>query len=232
MVNPKAWFSRTDGADDSSGLSKGDGPVISESTSLLAAQRSVSEDEDEADSYGITTDGATADGDAEGMYKTSDSRRQIGVVSAVFLIFNRMIGTGIFATPSVILEMSGSVGLALIMWVAGMLVAAAGMAVYLEFGTGMPRNGGEKNYLEFVYRKPRFLTTGFYTGYVVLLGMFSEGEPWGYVRANNLQDGPVRTPSWRANTSSTQQTLKSTAGISVESVSRSSRSLSSCTVSR
>ena len=44
------------------------------------------------------------------------------------------------------------------------------MLVYLEFGTGLPRNGGEKNYLEFVYRRPKFLVTGFYTGYVVLLG--------------------------------------------------------------
>ncbi|KAL1954087.1 hypothetical protein VTO42DRAFT_1775 [Malbranchea cinnamomea] len=109
-------------------------------------------------------------GDEEGIYQTSDSRRQIGVVSSTFLIFNRMIGTGIFATPSAILALSGSVGLALFIWVAGMIIAAAGMAVYLEFGTGMPRNGGEKNYLEFVYRRPRFLATGFYTGYVVLLG--------------------------------------------------------------
>ncbi|GAB7349917.1 hypothetical protein MBLNU459_g0621t1 [Dothideomycetes sp. NU459] len=104
------------------------------------------------------------------VYETSDSRKQIGVVSAVFLIFNRMIGTGIFATPSSIFALSGSVGLTLFIWVAGMLIAAAGMAVYLEFGTGLPRNGGEKNYLEFVYTKPRFLATGFYTGYVVLLG--------------------------------------------------------------
>lgn len=44
------------------------------------------------------------------------------------------------------------------------------MLVYMEFGTGIPRNGGEKNYLEFVYKRPRFLATGFYTGYVVLLG--------------------------------------------------------------
>lgn len=36
------------------------------------------------------------------------------------------------------------------------------MAVYLEFGVGLPRNGGEKNYLEFVYTKPKFLVTGFY----------------------------------------------------------------------
>jgi amino acid transporter len=81
-----------------------------------------------------------------------------------------MIGTGIFATPSSIFALSGSVGLSLFIWVAGMLIAAAGMAVYIEFGTGLPRNGGEKNYLEYVYRKPKFLATGFYTGYVVLLG--------------------------------------------------------------
>ena len=97
-------------------------------------------------------------------------KRQIGTFSAFFLIFNRMVGTGIFATPSAILSLSGSVGLALFIWVVGMIIAAAGMAVYLEFGTGLPKNGGEKNYLEFVYRKPKFLATGFYTGYVVLLG--------------------------------------------------------------
>lgn len=73
-----------------------------------------------------------------------------------------MIGTGIFATPSAIFQLSGSVGLSLFIWVAGMLIALAGMLVYLEFGTGLPRNGGEKNYLEFVYRKPKFLATGFY----------------------------------------------------------------------
>lgn len=103
-------------------------------------------------------------------YRTSDSRRQIGLTSAIFLIFNRMIGTGIFATPSGIFALSGSVGLSLFIWVAGMLIAAAGMAVYVEFGTGLPRNGGEKNYLEYVYSKPRFLATGLYTGYVILLG--------------------------------------------------------------
>ena len=90
--------------------------------------------------------------------------------SAIFLIFNRMVGTGIFATPSAIFALSGSVGLSLFIWVAGMIIAACGMAVYLEFGTGIPRNGGEKNYLEFVYRRPKYLATGFYTGYVILLG--------------------------------------------------------------
>lgn len=40
-----------------------------------------------------------------------------------------------------------------------------GMMVYLEFGTGLPRNGGEKNYLEFVYTRPKFLVTGFYVSF-------------------------------------------------------------------
>lgn len=61
-------------------------------------------------------------------------------------------------------------GLSLFIWVAGMLIAGAGTLVYLEFGTAIPRNGGEKNYLEYVFRRPKFLTTGLYTGYVVLLG--------------------------------------------------------------
>ncbi|KIW14105.1 hypothetical protein PV08_06886 [Exophiala spinifera] len=100
----------------------------------------------------------------------SQTKRQIGTISAFFLIFNRMVGTGIFATPSTIFSLSGSVGLTLFIWVAGMIIASCGMAVYLEFGTGIPRNGGEKNYLEFVYRKPKYLATGFYTGYVILLG--------------------------------------------------------------
>ncbi|KAL4865253.1 hypothetical protein BDV12DRAFT_174863 [Aspergillus spectabilis] len=101
---------------------------------------------------------------------TPDDRRQIGVVSAAFLIFNRVIGTGIFATPSTILALSGSVGLALFMWVFGTLIAIAGTAVYLEWGTAIPRNGGEKNYLEYIYKKPRFLATAMYAAYAVLLG--------------------------------------------------------------
>jgi amino acid transporter len=56
------------------------------------------------------------------------------------------------------------------MWFIGSLIAAAGTAVYVEFGTGIPRNGGEKNILEYVFRKPAFLTTSLYAAYVILLG--------------------------------------------------------------
>lgn len=78
--------------------------------------------------------------DEGNVFETSpDSRRQIGIFSASLLIFNRVVGTGIFATPSTILELSGSVGLSLFMWVIGTVIALAGTAVYLEWGTAIPR---------------------------------------------------------------------------------------------
>lgn len=44
------------------------------------------------------------------------------------------------------------------------------MTVYLEYGLTIPKNGGEKNYLEYVYRYPKMLTTCVYAGNAVLLG--------------------------------------------------------------
>ncbi|TXT11271.1 hypothetical protein VHUM_02022 [Vanrija humicola] len=84
-----------------------------------------------------------------------------------------MLGTGVFATPSAILSLSGSVGLALFMWVIGSIIAAAGMTVYVVWGTSIPKNGGEKNYLEYLIRKPKYLITCVYAANGVLLGWAS-----------------------------------------------------------
>ncbi|KAG2354975.1 amino acid/polyamine transporter I [Suillus spraguei] len=102
-----------------------------------------------------------------------DAKKQIGLASAVMLIFNRVIGTGVFAAPSIILRSSGSVGMTFVMWILGALVASAGTAVYVEFGTGLPRSGGEKTYMEYIYRRPRFMITCFYAIYVLLIGWLS-----------------------------------------------------------
>ncbi|GLB39007.1 putative amino acid permease [Lyophyllum shimeji] len=98
------------------------------------------------------------------------AKRHLGLFSVVFLIFNRVIGTGIYATPSVILRTSGSVGVALLMWLLGALIAAAGTIVYTELGTGLPRSGGEKNYLEFIYRRPKFMATCAFSVYALITG--------------------------------------------------------------
>ncbi|KAG1783373.1 APC amino acid permease [Suillus placidus] len=102
-----------------------------------------------------------------------DAKKQIGLASAVMLIFNRVIGTGVFAAPSIILRSSGSVGMTFVMWILGALVASAGTAVYVEFGTGLPRSGGEKTYMEYIYRRPRFMITCFYAIYGLLIGWLS-----------------------------------------------------------
>ena len=79
----------------------------------------------------------------------------VGLFSAIFLIFNSVIGAGwvvvnlwnrqwtrtdrlwnrIYATPSNILRSSGSVGVSLIMWLVGALIAGCGTTVYIELGT-------------------------------------------------------------------------------------------------
>lgn len=98
------------------------------------------------------------------------NRKQIGLVSAVFLCANRMVGAGVFSTASTILSLSGSVGLSMIMWAVGSIIAFSGLLTYMELGSAIPRNGGEKNYLEYIYTKPKFFVTAMYASYVFFLG--------------------------------------------------------------
>ncbi|KAL7951707.1 amino acid permease domain-containing protein [Trichoderma barbatum] len=91
--------------------------------------------------------------------ETSTLGRTLSWQSAYILVISRVIGSGIFATPGAILQSVGSPGLALLLWVVGTLVAAAGLAVSLEYGSMLPRSGGVKVYLEFTYRHPRLFAT-------------------------------------------------------------------------
>ena len=64
----------------------------------------------------------------------------------------------------------GSPGLALLMWVIGAFVAWCGLAITLEYGCMLPRSGGEKVYLEYTFRRPRFLASTLVAVQAVLLG--------------------------------------------------------------
>lgn len=96
--------------------------------------------------------------------------RNISWMSAYLLIISRVIGSGIFATPGVIFKSVGSVGLSLLLWILGTCIAACGLAMYLELGCMLPRSGGSKVYLEFMYRRPRFLASTMVAVQAVLLG--------------------------------------------------------------
>ncbi|KAK7433025.1 hypothetical protein QQZ08_000498 [Neonectria magnoliae] len=110
--------------------------------------------------------------------------RTIGIFGAVSLIVNKIIGAGyvinpsiwkpptyrasIFSTPSTIYKLSGSVGMSLMCWVIGAIISTCGIFVMLEFGAGIPRSGGIKNYLERSFH-PRLMQTCIYVFYCVFL---------------------------------------------------------------
>lgn len=61
------------------------------------------------------------------------------------------------------------------LWVLGLLLSFAGMFVWLEFGSMFPRSGGEKVYLEAVYKSPKMLATVVFSTQAILLGFTASG---------------------------------------------------------
>ena len=58
----------------------------------------------------------------------------------------------------------------LVLWVLGSFISFCGLAVYLDWGSALPRSGGERVYLERIFQRPRMLATCMFMAYVVLLG--------------------------------------------------------------
>ena len=58
-----------------------------------------------------------------------------------------MVGSGIFASPGVVLALTNSVGLSLMAWVLGALLAAGSALCYAELSSMMPSAGGDYTYL-------------------------------------------------------------------------------------
>lgn len=95
---------------------------------------------------------------------------KIGTISAINLIIGKTIGVGVYSVPSSIFTGVGSVGMSILMWVLGAVISFCGLAVYLELGSAMPKSGGERVYLERIFRRPKMLATCMFGAYVVLLG--------------------------------------------------------------
>ena len=72
------------------------------------------------------------------------------------------------------------------LWILGFVLSFCGLFVWLEYGSVFPRSGGEKNYLEVVYKKPKYLATVVFASNAILLGFTASGcivfaSKWGLV---------------------------------------------------
>ncbi|KAK0703923.1 amino acid permease-domain-containing protein [Lasiosphaeria miniovina] len=97
----------------------------------------------------------------------------LGWYSVSCLILNRLIGSGIFNSSSVIFSNTQSIGISLLFWLYGLTMAISGTIVYIELGLTVPRyrlgdgtskisvvrSGGELPYLNYFIKRPRFLAT-------------------------------------------------------------------------
>ncbi|KAF7503938.1 hypothetical protein GJ744_002963 [Endocarpon pusillum] len=90
----------------------------------------------------------------------------LGSFTVICLILNPTIDAGIFIAPGKVLAATGSPGGALIVWVVGGITQLCGFLIWLELGlsipfrtipdgreVSVPRSGGEKNYIEFIFKK-------------------------------------------------------------------------------
>ncbi|KAJ9577765.1 hypothetical protein L9F63_005685 [Diploptera punctata] len=78
-------------------------------------------------------------------------KRELGLFSAANFIIGIMIGSGIFVSPAIALERSGSVALCLIIWAVCGTISLLGALAFAELGTVVPRSGAEYAYFQEAY---------------------------------------------------------------------------------
>ncbi|KAL8953687.1 MAG: hypothetical protein Q9222_000471 [Ikaeria aurantiellina] len=113
----------------------------------------------------------------------ADDPQKLGPGTVICTMLNRTIGSGIFVTPAIVLRSTDSVGASLLLWALGCIIGMSALLIWLELGLSIPkfelpnrdenetvrdrgtslqcvpRNGGEKNYLEYIYKLPKLRTT-------------------------------------------------------------------------
>lgn len=97
--------------------------------------------------------------------------RHLGLFSTIVLFVSRIVGSGIFATSSGIYQdVGGSPFLFFLAWFLVAALSFSGLYVYLELGSLVPRSGGTKVFLEFIYEKPYMLACVVFLIYSIMFG--------------------------------------------------------------
>jgi amino acid transporter len=87
------------------------------------------------------------------MTKSTVQEKLLSPIGAVAIIVGIVIGAGIFKTPSMVAGITGDVGWALSIWVAGALISLMGALCYAELATTYPHAGGDYHFLTRAYGK-------------------------------------------------------------------------------
>lgn len=80
-----------------------------------------------------------------------DPKRSLGLYDGIALVLGLQIGSGIFASPSLVTRNAGSKPAALVIWCIAGALAWACAACYIELGTRLPVNGGPQEYLTYCF---------------------------------------------------------------------------------
>lgn len=82
-------------------------------------------------------------------------RREFGLWGAIALLCGTMVGSGIFVSPSGVLEAAnGDVGLSLVLWVACGVIAGLASLCYAELGACIRESGADFAYHNVAYGQP------------------------------------------------------------------------------
>ena len=111
--------------------------------------------------------------------------RKLGIWTAVFAVFASMIGSGIFGTSGLVLELVKSPLVTMVLWIFYGFTALAGALCYAELAAMMPHAGGEYIYIRKVFGKlPSFLT-----GWVsFIVGFAAPAAASAFLSADYLKD--------------------------------------------
>ena len=78
-------------------------------------------------------------------------RQTLSLVDGLVIVVGMVVGTGIFATPSMVAQFAGSSFSYLALWLLGGALALVGALCYAELATAFPHAGGEYHFLSRAY---------------------------------------------------------------------------------
>ncbi|KAM0138752.1 hypothetical protein ACHAO1_003351 [Botrytis cinerea] len=114
--------------------------------------------------------------------KSPEDKDLLSRFQVACIIINRMMGTGIFESPTTIIQQDRNIGASLILWTLGFIASMAGTLMYVEYGLtiprrrmageiqAVPRSGGELNYLKFLAKHPKYMATCMFGFIFVVVG--------------------------------------------------------------